>query len=391
MKQNKIVAVLIIICMLFTSIIIMGAGNKEERKIVIFKKGISQAEKETVLKKYGATKIRDLKLVNGQSVIGPYGIAKKLANEEFVVHVENDIVLKALDKPDKTGKPPKEDNNTQPDQETPWGIERIHSQLAWEKTTGNNIKIAVVDTGIDIDHPDLVDNLKGGATFVSRSKGYDDDNGHGTHVAGTIGAVNNTLGVVGVAPNINLYAVKVLNRRGSGYLSDIIAGLDWCLANDINVINMSLGTNIYSSTFHEAVQTVEEAGIIMVAAAGNDYNGSVSYPAAFKETIAVSATKGNNELAYFSNIGPEIDVSAPGTNIYSTYKGSSYESLNGTSMATPHVTGVVALIIDYNGITTLEEIRSKFEETCIDLGTTGKDNSFGYGLVNVNADLFPEK
>jgi len=241
-------------------------------------------------------------------------------------------------------------------------------------------------------HPDLKTNIKGGYNAIYPTKSANDDNGHGTHVAGTIAALNNTIGVVGVGPQINLYAVKVLDRRGSGYLSDVIEGLDWAAANGIQVVNMSLGTSSNVLSFHDAVVRAKAAGVTLVAAAGNS-GGTVSYPAAYPEVIAVSATDNTNTIASWSSRGLEVDLAAPGVSIFSTYKGSSYATLSGTSMASPHVAGAAAVLLtqtakcdtDLSGACSPDEVQARLEATATELGVAGRDNLYGAGLVNVFA------
>jgi subtilisin family serine protease len=178
----------------------------------------------------------------------------------------------------------------------------VNAPSAWATSRGTGVKVAVVDTGIDTTHPDLAANIKGGVSFVTRVSSYKDDNGHGTHVAGIIAAINNTIGVVGVAPNAQLYSVKVLDRTGSGTVSSVIAGIDWSAKNGMQVISMSLGTNTDFQSLHDAVDRAYLQGVVVVAAAGNDYGGPISYPAAYDNVIAVTATDSNNKIASFSNI-----------------------------------------------------------------------------------------
>lgn len=230
-------------------------------------------------------------------------------------------------------------------QPIPWGVARIGANDAWKYSTGREVKVAILDTGIDRDHPDLDDNLAGCVNLISWWRSCEDDNGHGTHVAGIIGAENNNFGVVGVAPNAQIYAIKVLDRDGSGYLSDIIEGLDWAIANRMQVVNMSLGASSDVPSFKEAVERTAAAGIIQVAAGGNSGPGenTVYYPAAYPQIIAVAATDSSDNIPFWSSRGKELDLSAPGASIYSTYTRGGYKTLSGTSMAAPHVTGVVAL------------------------------------------------
>jgi subtilisin family serine protease len=355
------------------------------RKIVVFKSGISDAVKEDLVKKVGGVKIKDLKLIEGKAVLLSSQAEKTLARQAGVLRIDDDVVVEALIRGGIAAKP----TPTQPPETLPWGVDRIDADLVWGITTGDPIKVAIVDTGIDVKHPDLIDNLKGGVSTVWYTTSYNDDNGHGTHVAGIVAAVDNTIGVIGVGPKIDLYAVKVLDRRGSGYLSDVIEGLDWAIQNKMQVVNMSLGTSSDVLSFREAVQRVNAAGIVQVAAAGNT-GGSVIYPAAYSEVIAVSATDSTDTLASWSSRGPEVDLAAPGVDIYSTYKGSTYKTLSGTSMAAPHVTGTAALVLtqtakcdlDLDGKCSPSEVQQRLEATAEDLGVAGRDDLYGSGLVD---------
>jgi subtilisin family serine protease len=290
----------------------------------------------------------------------------------------------------------KDDGDEEPSPEVlPWGVDRIDAELAFN--TGSSIDVAILDTGIDYDHPDLVDNVAGGVAFVqAKGKGlytWDDDNGHGTHVAGTIGAVDNEEGVIGVAPDVNLWAVKVLDNRGRGYISDLVDGIQWAIDNDMDVISMSLGSRSNYQSMHDICDAAYDAGIVLVAAAGND-RSSVSYPAAYSSVIAVSATTETDGLYYWNNYGPQIEISAPGVDVHSTWKGGDYRTITGTSMATPHVSGSVALVLnsaigsydsDGDGTWDPAEVRSKLIATAEDLGSPGWDQYYGHGLVDAEA------
>ncbi len=266
-----------------------------------------------------------------------------------------------------------------------WGVKRIGAGLVHDSgNNGDGIKIAIIDTGIDEDHPDLDDNIMGGVNFVSKPSWkvpdpnkWDDDNGHGTHVAGIIAAEDNNTGVVGVAPGAALYALKVLDRTGSGYVSDVIAAIQWATVNDVQVINMSLG-GAANVSLGDACSSAYKIGLILIASAGN--GGEVSCPAAYDSVIAVSATGSNDELAWFSSTGPEVELAAPGVDIYSTYKGGGYTNLSGTSMASPHVAGTAALVIAAG----ISDVRGKLQNTADDLGDSGRDWLYGYGLVDAD-------
>ncbi|MBC7336503.1 MAG: S8 family peptidase, partial [Clostridia bacterium] len=252
------------------------------------------------------------------------------------------------------------------------------------------VKVAVLDTGIDLDHPDLQANIKGGINTIHPRKSPDDDNGHGTHVAGIIAAADNTVGVIGTAPKAWLYAVKVLDRRGSGYISDIIEGLDWCIRNGMQIVNMSFGTATDVPSLHEALVAAYNSGLVLVAAAGNGgpQDDTVLYPARYEEVIAVSAVDGTDSIASWSSRGPEVELAAPGVDIYSTFRSGTYRVLSGTSMASPHVAGTAALAIA-SGITDAndngrinDEVRERLRLTADDLGEPAKDDLYGYGLVD---------
>jgi subtilisin len=183
--------------------------------------------------------------------------------------------------------------------------------------------------------------------MIKPRKSGDDDNGHGTHVAGVVAAVNNKIGIIGTGPKIHLYAVKILDKKGRGWLSDLIEGLDWCVDNEMQVVNMCFGSTFGNQSFHDAIIGAYMAGITLVASAGNngEYGGDIEYPAKYAETIAVSAIDRYGNFASFSSFGTKIDLTAPGVDIRSTYKKGTYEIMSGTSMSAPYVTGVVALIL----------------------------------------------
>jgi len=375
------------------------------RKIVVFKTdGINDQAKENIIGKSGGLKIKNLNLINGKAVLLSQKAENQLEKNSNVLRIDDDIIIEALDKSITVEAVDKIVNlgvsvklgKTVPvvKQTLPWGIDKVDAEKVWNITTGDPIKVEVLDTGIEITHPDLKNNIKGGINTRENNANYNDDNGHGTHVAGIIAAENNTIGVVGIGPNIDLYAVKALSKYGSGYLSDIIEGLDWAIANGMQVVNMSIGTTVYNKSFEDAVKRVYAAGIIQVAAAGNSgsKDNTVNYPAKFAEVIAVSATDTKDKIAYFSSRGPEIDLAAPGYQIYSTYKGATYKTLSGTSMASPHVAGAAALVLtmpigsydlDGDAIWDPIEVQNKLEATAKDLGVIGKDNLYGAGLLNV--------
>ena len=277
-------------------------------------------------------------------------------------------------------------------QQFPWGIRRMGASAAWKKVTGRGVKVCVLDSGIDTDHPDLLPNYATGYNFVTPGAPPEDDNGHGTHVSGTIAAAHNLFGVIGMAPRASLFEAKVTDSIGSGKTSWLIDGLAWCQRNGTIVANMSLGNPKPSEALRRAIKAAYDGGMTLVAASGNDPKLPVAYPAAYPEVIAVSALApefSNSSgtvvtpegVASFSTTGPEVDIIAPGLMIYSTAMGGSYTMKSGTSMASPHVAGAAALAVNL-GYTTPDEIRGALERAAVKLpGLT--DNQQGFGIINV--------
>lgn len=268
---------------------------------------------------------------------------QRLNADPRVGFIEADSIVTIAGKPVK---PPKPDPDPVPPQVIPWGIARIGADS--NGYTGAGIGVAVVDSGIDFSHPDLP-NAVDGYNAINPHKSAKDDNGHGTHVAGTVGAADNAFGVVGVAPGCTLVAVKVFNREGWGYTSDIAKGIDWVAANqgdyNIKVINYS-GTGRHA-ILKTAMEGATAAGITVVQCAENDH-----YEWQPGELLGcifdVSALNRRDGLAGYSNYGVEIDFIAPGTMVLSTQRGGSYVEASGTSMAAPHVAGAAALWIEAN-------------------------------------------
>jgi subtilisin len=277
-----------------------------------------------------------------------------------------------------------------------WGVSHIGSEIVHNNgINGTGVKVAVIDTGINYTHEDLDDNYISGYDFVYDDTDPMDDsyNSHGTHVAGIIAAENNGIGVVGVAPNASLYAVKVLDGSGHGLTSWVIAGIEWAVDNDMDIATMSLAGSQDSKALEDASNFAYNNGVLLIAAAGSTDGGDVTYPARYDSVIAVTATDQNDQQAGSSSIGPEVELAAPGVDIRSTIGGdSSYGYLSGTSQAAPHVAGTAALIFssnlqDVNGEGTVnhEDVRLQLQRTAEDLGEPGKDDLYGYGLVSAKA------
>jgi thermitase len=263
-----------------------------------------------------------------------------------------------------------------------WGPQKVQAPEAWDVTRGSSsTRIAIVDTGVQYDHPDLAGKVVRGYDFVDDDSDPYDGNGHGTHCAGIAAAVtDNGRGIAGMAPNATIYAVRVLDDNGSGTLDDVANGIIHAADSGADVISLSLGASVGATTLKNAVDYAWSRGVVVVAAAGNSGTSLPSYPAYYSNAIAVAATDRNDNKAYFSNYGSWVDVAAPGVDIYSTYTGSSYASLSGTSMATPHVAGLAGLL-DAQG-RSASEIRAAIENTADPISGTG--TYWSKGRINVN-------
>ncbi|AOM13798.1 S8 family peptidase [Bacillus thuringiensis] len=261
-----------------------------------------------------------------------------------------------------------------------YGLTQIQAPEAWDtQRSDSNVKIAIVDTGVQGTHPDLSSKIIYGHDYVSDDNISNDGNGHGTHCAGIAAAItNNKKGMAGVAPQASIYAVRVLDNQGSGTLDNVAKGIKEAADSGVKVISLSLGAPNGGTALQQAIQYAWNKGAVIVAAAGNDGDTTPNYPAYYDNVISVASTDQNDEKSYFSTYGNWVDVAAPGSNIYSTYKGSTYRTLSGTSMATPHVAGIAALLAN-KGYTNYQ-IRQIIEETADKL--PGTENYWKNGRVN---------
>ncbi len=266
-----------------------------------------------------------------------------------------------------------------------WGYGTIDAQIALQKGyTGKGVKVAILDTGIS-NHSDL--KIAGGVSVVDYTSSYADDNGHGTFVAGIIGAQNNGKGLIGEAPDASLYAVKILDNQGNGSTEDLAQGLNWAIQNKMDIVNMSIAFPQASPAVQQMLQTAHDQGILLIAAVGNKgttnvQQDTVEFPAKADNVIAVAAIDSNLSRPTFSATGSEVDVTAPGQHIVSTANNGKYELRDGTSVAAPFVSGMAAVLKQAYPQMTNDQIRSLIEQNSVDLGTPGKDNVYGNGMIS---------
>lgn len=364
----------------------LNMENKSQQKIIGFKTDITTLEhsRSKLLEDSGIKIKKPLPLINACVCdVKDSSISYKVLSEDPLIEfVEDDHILDIQVMPSDSWLLAKKR------QDTPWGIKKIGAPKVWRYSKGKGVKVGIIDTGIDLSHPDLKDNIK--ETYgVLTCKNIDDDNGHGTHVAGTIAAIDNNIGVIGVSPEIEIYSAKAFNRRGRGRVSHIIESVTWCIKKKVDIINMSFGFSIKSIALEKAIKQAHRHNILMVAAAGNSGGeNKVMYPAKYSEVLAVAASDRKNNIASFSSGGPEVDIIAPGVDITSTYKGGKYRRLSGTSMAAPHVTGAAALMISLSKLKP-KHVKMLLSNTAQDLGYPKEKQ--GAGLINVSRAVFNNK
>ncbi len=382
--------------------------------IVTYESDVSDAEKKKVNDTVGA-KVDD-KLQRLPKVDADVLSFSKVKNEDFQKTRQEDLSRKKQELEHSTdvasvsynylSKPSFVPNDPYFRAGYQWDFTRTGTHLAWDKTTGYGARVAVLDTGFDVNHPDLRSKIVwqwdffSGDSVANINYGYS-DSGHGTHVAGTVAAsTNNGFGVAGTAPRSQILAAKVCGPTWvgntdydvNGYeircpAQSAINALNYFASNasysNIKVANLSLGGPMpYMPAYEAAVNNAWNHGIVVVVAAGNDAQkgNPVEYPAAFSRSLAVAATNSNNYWANFSNVQSYVDVSAPGVKILSTAPGGKFAYMNGTSMAAPHVSGLAALLAS-QGLNNYQ-IRYRIERTAVDLGARGWDPYYGYGRIN---------
>uniref|UniRef100_C6E383 Peptidase S8 and S53 subtilisin kexin sedolisin n=1 Tax=Geobacter sp. (strain M21) TaxID=443144 RepID=C6E383_GEOSM len=384
-----------LMCYAFVALLLIPslAQGAEKKVIIGFRKtsALTELEKQDRVHRAGGRVERSHAIANALTADLPEEAIRSLKEDPDVSYVEEDREFSA--------EPAFPEPELTPEYLLSWGVTRIAAnRAAWNGIRGAGIKVAILDTGIDYNHPELKESYRGGYNFLTNTADpYDDSRrGHGTHIAGVIAAKDNGTGVVGVAPDASLYAVKILDRNMFGSTSRVLAGLEWAIANTVDVINISFSMPndpmFFSQAVKDACDEAYAAGIVVVAAAGNSGRPVVDYPADFASVIAVAATAADDTRAFFSNYGAKIEFSAPGVGITSTLPGGRYGLLSGTSQAAPHVAGAVALllstgVVDDSGQDAgkVEAVRNWLAAGALDLGEPDRDATFGHGLVQAPA------
>lgn len=349
------------------------AQNADDERYIIQYKANGKANVMASINKGKGKLKREINNRRLLSATLPPGLAKKLKSDPNIESIEVDPKRYLMA------------------ESVPYGITMVEADQVTDALTGNRT-VCIMDTGYDIQHVDLQSvRVTGddGYSVYDTGNWFEDGNGHGTHVAGTIAALGgNNEGVVGVNPgnNLNLHIVKVFNNSGNwAYGSDLVAAIDQCANAGANVISMSLGGSGSSSAENNAFAQAAANGILSIAAAGNGGNSSFSYPASYDSVMSVGAVDSSANIASFSQYNSQVEISAPGVGVNSTLPNNQYASYNGTSMATPHVAGVAALVWSHYTECSADNIRGALNATAQDRGAAGRDNFYGYGIVKAKA------
>jgi len=385
-KLGVILALVLTLLLVFSSV--AAAAPPEKVDVIIGFDRPPRSSEQGLVRGFGGEIIHTYNIIPAIAASIPETAIQGLLRNPRVTIIEPDVPIHAIDA--------ELDNS--------WGVKHIGAgDVHSSGNKGSGVKVAILDSGIDYTHPELQDNYAGGYDFVNDDNDPMDDYGHGTHVAGTIAALDNDVAnsVVGVAPDVEIYALKVLDANGNGSFINVIAALDWVCGDYgvgpvARITNNSYGSTAYPGNLVRDAFDFSYAlwGVLHVAAAGNSGNPGgggdrVEYPGRFMSVIAVAATDQNDNRASFSSTGPDVELAAPGVGILSTYLGGGYATGSGTSMASPHVAGTAALVMAANPDWTTTQIRSQLRNTADDLGATDKDNLYGHGLVDADEAAAP--
>ena len=372
----KVKLLLVAILSLSVSSIIAAPPEWVEGQLIVKPKaGLSDAQFEKILSKSKGQSVKHLKQINARVIKVPpqalEAVMRALSHHPDIDYVEKDMLVA----PDAI-------TPDDPKYSSQWHLSKIQAPAAWEATAGGGITVAILDTGVEGSHPDLVNNLVPGWNVVSNNSNTSPVMYHGTSVAGTVAATaNNATGVASVAWNANIMPIRITNEsNGVASYSAMASGFIWAADHGADVANLSYGLSSNSSTINNAAQYLRSKGGLAIHAAGN--NNTDKGLAENPYLITVAATTSSDARASYSNFGANIDVAAPGSSIYTTYTSGGYKSVSGTSFASPATAGVVALIMAANSSLSPNDVEGILESSAVDLGNAGWDPKFGHGRVN---------
>lgn len=358
---------------------------KENQIIIKFRNTNNSLNENTVLEKYSLDKetVKDLahntKVIDSRDNGKVEDLIKKLENEPSVEYVERNYIYKTQTAPNDTY------------YRNLWHLNNINAEGAWDRINekSDEVLVAVIDSGIDYNHKDLVNRIApGGYNFLYNNSSLQDHNGHGTFVSGIIAAeYNNNYGITGLAggANIKILPLIVSNYQGVSCSTDVIKAIDYCISKNVDVINMSLGGSNYSLALFESIQRAINAGIVVVASSGNSAleGNPIMYPASYDGVLSVGSTDRYNKRSNFSNYNRYVDLVAPGEGVYSSYPSNSFCYMSGTSNSAPMVAATAALLKSVDPKLSVNDISRILTETAKDLGSQGKDYYYGNGLLNM--------
>ncbi len=347
--------------------------------VMFYEPGASQAEIDALIASSGGTLLQAIPALNAVLVeIPTQARATALSARDGVTALEPNLLRQPTITPNDPGRT------------SQWALGKIDAYTAWDVTRGTGQVIAVLDTGVDLNHPDLAAHLLAGYDYVSGDADPSPDPAagnaaHGTHVAGIANAVtNNGVGIAGVAWDARTLPLRIISSTGASS-TNIALGILYATDHGATVINLSLGGPGWVKIERDAVNYAAAHGVLVVASAGNEDSSTPDYPASYDHVLSVASTTSSNSRSSFSNFGDYIDVAAPGSAIYSTLYDNTYGSLDGTSMASPQVAGVAALVRSAGHATTLDQINEALLCSTQDLGSSGWDQYYGWGLIQADA------
>ncbi|MBY0598811.1 S8 family peptidase [Bacillus bingmayongensis] len=361
MYEKNIYISLILICITFSPVQSLASNKEDETNYLItFKEKVDPKlieEYTGIMKEAYFENIANVQISKSK--------IKELIQNPKIKSIEINQNVKALE------------------QKNDWGIDSLNILSIKNNTglTGKNISIAILDTGVDMNHADI--NIRRSITFIEGTNGYADESDHGTHISGIIGAKDNSIGVVGIAPSSKIYSLKVLDKKENGKYSNIIQAIEWSIKNNIRIISMSFGGYQKSDALESAINKAHEKNIILVASAGNTgfFNeDTITYPAKYKNVISVGAVNKQKQRWFASSQGNKIDIMAPGEKILSTSPKQKYTIKSGTSMAAAYVTGSISLLLEKKPQLTNIEVENILKKTTTPIGISFE---YGNGILNI--------